>query len=52
LFGEINDNKERTELIIVLTPRVIEDFQDMDQAIDVLRKRMRNAAPMIEATLE
>ena len=52
LFGEINDNKERTELIIVLTPRVIEDFQDMDQAIDVLRRRMRNAAPMIEATLE
>jgi general secretion pathway protein D len=51
LFGQINDNKERTELIIVLTPRVIEDGQDMNEAIDILRRRMRQAAPVIEATL-
>jgi general secretion pathway protein D len=47
LFGKTDDSTLRTELVVLLTPRVIETSKDAQQVIDDLRRRMREVAPMM-----
>lgn len=46
LFGETADSKDRTELLIVLTPRVVRNTQQTRQVTRELRKRLRSISPL------
>ena len=46
LFGETVDSKERTELLVVLTPRVIRGMQQARDVTRELRKRLRSVSPI------
>jgi general secretion pathway protein D len=48
LFGSTNDNNRRTELIVLITPRVVRSQQESDDLMDELReqfRRLRKALP-------
>jgi general secretion pathway protein D len=46
LFGQSSDTKARTELLVLLTPRILRDQQDATAATDELRERMRSVKPL------
>ena len=48
LFGNRSYNHDRTELIIFMTPRVIYDTNQMQEASDELRSRLRKLAKMVK----
>ncbi|MDS4019768.1 MAG: type II and III secretion system protein, partial [Candidatus Competibacter sp.] len=47
LFGNTNEAVDRTELIVLLTPRVVRDSQEADQVTDEIRRKMREIAPIV-----
>lgn len=47
LFKTTSDSVRRTELIVLLTPRVIRDRQDARTVTDDLRKRLRALPPLV-----
>ena len=47
-FGSRNYTKQRTELIIFLTPRVIYDTNQVAEATDELKSRVRRLTKMIK----
>jgi len=47
-FGSRNYNKQRTELIIFLTPRVIYDTNQVADATDELKSRLKKLQKMIK----
>lgn len=46
LFKTTSDNVRRTELLVLLTPRVIRDGKDARTVTEELRKRLRALAPL------
>jgi len=47
LFGTKQNNKERTELLILLSPRVVHDAAEARAVTDELRSRLHTIAPSI-----
>ena len=47
-FGQKNTTKQRTELIVFLTPRVIYDTAQMTDATDELKQKLRSLRKMIK----
>jgi len=46
LFGQSSNTKARTELLVLLTPRILRTQQDATAATDELRERMRSVKPL------
>ncbi len=46
LFGSTEETMDRTELIVLITPRVVRDSQEADQATEEIRRKMREIAPL------
>jgi general secretion pathway protein D len=46
LFGSTNDEHDRTELIVLLTPRVIRNNADALSITDELKEKIRTAEPL------
>jgi general secretion pathway protein D len=46
LFGQSSDTKARTELLVLLTPRILRNQHDATAATDELRERMRSVKPL------
>jgi general secretion pathway protein D len=46
LFGQRSNTKARTELLVLLTPRILRDQRDATAATDELRERMRALRPL------
>ncbi len=47
LFGSTEETMDRTELIVLITPRVVRDSQEADQATEEIRRKMREIAPLL-----
>ena len=47
LFGNTEEQVDRTELIVLITPRVVENSQEADQVTDEIKRKMREVAPMV-----
>jgi general secretion pathway protein D len=45
LFGSQNENKEKTELIILITPRVVRDLDDIDMVSNEFKAKVGNTMP-------
>ena len=50
LFGSTSEVLDRTELIVLLTPRVVENSRDAEQVTEELKRKMREIAPMVPAS--
>jgi general secretion pathway protein D len=48
LFGRVNESFRRTELIVLITPRVIRDNAEAEQVTAELRDRMQSLTPITE----
>ena len=46
LFGRVNDTRDRTELLVLLKPRVIRTVEDGTAITDELRARIRTVEPI------
>jgi general secretion pathway protein D len=51
LFGTKQDNKARTELLVLLSPHVLHDAAEARSATDELRSRLRSIAPVVGRVL-
>lgn len=47
LFGSTQNNTERTELIVLITPQVIQDGRDAARVAEELKRKMRELAPIM-----
>lgn len=47
LFGTNDFTNRRTELVILLTPRVIRDSEETEEVMEYLRRQFRTVAPMV-----
>lgn len=52
LFGTTSDSKDRTELLILLTPRVVRNSVDARRITDELREKIRSVVPLPVADTE
>lgn len=50
LFGNTTQTMERTELIVLITPRVVENTQDAIQVTDEIKRKMKQIAPLVPAS--
>ncbi|QQS54563.1 MAG: type II secretion system secretin GspD [Candidatus Competibacteraceae bacterium] len=48
LFGNTEEQVDRTELIVLITPRVVENSQEADQVTEEIKRKMQELAPMIQ----
>ncbi len=48
LFGNTEEQVDRTELIVLITPRVVENSQDADQVTEEIKRKMQEVAPLIQ----
>jgi len=46
LFNDKNNNHERTELLILLTPRVVRNDEDVKTITDELTEKIHAAVPL------
>ncbi len=46
LFSETTDDITRTELIVLMTPRVINNSEEASEVTRELRQRLRNASEL------
>ena len=49
LFGTTNNSGARTELIVIITPRVVRTDIDVREVSDDLREQMRSLAPLLKS---
>ena len=49
LFGTTNRNRDRTELIVLITPRIIRNSQDAKQVTDDYQEKFESLAPLRHA---
>jgi len=47
LFGNTSQEVDRTELIVVITPRVVRDSEEANQVTDEIKRRMQEVAPLV-----
>jgi len=50
LFGNTTETLDRTELIVLLTPQVVENTREADQLTEEIKRKMREIAPLVPAT--
>jgi general secretion pathway protein D len=50
IFGSTNIEHDRTELLILLTPRVVRNSQDVKTVTDELREKIHAAAPLLPSS--
>jgi general secretion pathway protein D len=50
LFGNTSEAVDRTELIVLITPRVVENSQEASQATEEIKRKMQQVAPLVPAT--
>ena len=48
LFGNTAETLDRTELIVLITPRVVENSQEADQVTEEIKRKMQELAPLIQ----
>ena len=48
LFGNTAETLDRTELIVLITPRVVENSQEADQVTEEIKRKMQEIAPLIQ----
>jgi general secretion pathway protein D len=48
LFGTTSDHKERTELVVLITPRVVRDQQEAREVTEEIRRKLEEAVPYSE----
>ena len=48
VLGVTSRNRRRTELLVLLTPRVVQTTEDLRRATEELRQRMRSMQPREE----
>ena len=48
LFGNTTETLDRTELIVLITPRVVENSQEADQVTEEIKRKMQELAPLIQ----
>jgi general secretion pathway protein D len=48
LFGSTINNKERTELIVLMTPRVVRDQREAYLVTEEFRQKLKNASAIVE----
>lgn len=48
LFGSTDNNTERTELVVLITPQVIQDGRDAARVAQELKQKMRSVAPFMD----
>lgn len=48
LFGTNSEDLNRTELLVLITPRVVQNSQEASQITRELRRRMRNLDPFVD----
>jgi general secretion pathway protein D len=49
LFGNTSEDMTRTELIVLITPRVVQTTQEIDQITEEIKRKMRAVEPVLEA---
>jgi general secretion pathway protein D len=47
LFGSTTNNKERTELIVLMTPRVVRDQREASLVTEEFRQKLKNASAIV-----
>ncbi len=47
LFGTTTGEANRTELIVLITPRVVENSQEAEQVTEEIKRKMREVAPLV-----
>ncbi len=50
LFGNTIKENNRTELVVLITPRVVRNSQEAEQVTEEIKRKMREIAPMIPAS--
>jgi general secretion pathway protein D len=50
LFGSTTEDVIRTELIVLITPRVVQNSQEASQATEEIKRKMQQVAPMVPAS--
>lgn len=50
LFGSTDNNSDRTELLVLITPRVIQDSAEAKRVTDELKRRMKAIEPFINSS--
>jgi general secretion pathway protein D len=49
LFGNTEEQVDRTELIVLLTPRVVRDSEEAEQVTEEIKRKMREIAPILNS---
>ncbi len=49
LFGQVDNENNRTELIVLITPRIVRDGREAQQVTEELKQRMRAVTPYVES---
>ncbi|MGF1526385.1 MAG: type II secretion system secretin GspD [Candidatus Competibacterales bacterium] len=52
LFGTTAESSSRTELLVLLTPRVLQDTEDATRITEEIRRRMNRLLPFLEDDLQ
>ncbi|MFZ1326044.1 MAG: type II and III secretion system protein, partial [Candidatus Contendobacter sp.] len=47
LFGNTEENVNRTELIVLITPQVVQNSQEAEQVTEEIKRKMREVAPLV-----
>ncbi|NTU63203.1 MAG: type II secretion system protein GspD, partial [Chloroflexi bacterium] len=47
LFGSTSEAVDRTELIVLITPRVVENSQEASQVTEEIKRKMQQVAPLM-----
>ncbi|MCB1770248.1 MAG: type II secretion system protein GspD, partial [Candidatus Competibacteraceae bacterium] len=47
LFGTTSEQADRTELIVLITPRVVQSTQEIDQVTEEIKRKMRAVEPVL-----
>ena len=47
LFGTTTEQIDRTELIVLITPRVVQGSEEASQVTEEIKRKMREAAPLV-----
>jgi len=47
LFGNTNETVDRTELIVLITPRVVQDSQEASQVTEEIKRKMQQVMPLM-----
>jgi len=50
LFGQTSQREDRTELIVLITPRVVQNSQEASQVTDEIRRKMQAIEPLLPAS--